>query len=329
MVKLPVPWSCSQRAGVGAAGFQGAASGAEIYTVLDRKSTSTAPVCSWCIVWRQPLLICLFSSPTRFSLALGIRCPGTWGIGPVQGQNILLKYFLSIKMTGTFFLRLLPASSWSRAKNEFLMCSIFLFTTWKAAHRAAYRFSSGTANLSHTQPPPLGTVNLLVFFFKPGLFKVFFVAAKMLPAYPLTTLHQTHENHFMGYHLTLLWWLAVRGKEKLGQLHPKLTFRLLCLHVVRNLWLCCTLVTPSSFAAACPHVPLCKAEYGIFQTLSFKRLSKPLKMLWKQLENKRFFVLICVFQQSFNLFHSMKKCFQFISLKAVIPCRFSFSFKSP
>lgn len=74
--KLPVQWSCSPRTGIGAAGFQGAASGAEIYTVLDKKSISTAPVCSWCVVWRQPLLICLFSSPTRFSLALESSAQG-------------------------------------------------------------------------------------------------------------------------------------------------------------------------------------------------------------------------------------------------------------
>lgn len=104
----------------------------------------------------------LVFQPHTLQFGSGIKCPGMWGIAPVQGQNILLKYFLSIKMTG-FFLRLLPASSWSRAKNKFLMCSIFLFTTWKAARRAAYRFSSGSADLSHTQPPSLGTVYLMVF----------------------------------------------------------------------------------------------------------------------------------------------------------------------
>lgn len=155
--------------------------------------------------------------------------------------------------------------------------------------------------ISHPASIPRNSLSYGFNFFKPGLFKGF-VAAKMLPAHPLTTLHQTHENPFTWVIISCCFGDGLSGAKRLGHLHPKLTFRSLCLHIVRNLWLCCTLVTPSSFAAAFPHVPLCKAEYGIFQTLSFKRLSKPLKMLWKQLENKRFFVFISVFLNKVSIF---------------------------
>ena len=126
------PW-----AGVGRAGFQGAVSGVEIYAVFDKKNLCFSSSCSQLVCCREAVVVrCLFLSPTCFGLDLGIRCPGMQGIAPVQGNNILLKYFLPIKMTTTS-LRLLPAHLWSRAKNKFLMCSIFLFMTWKAAHRAA------------------------------------------------------------------------------------------------------------------------------------------------------------------------------------------------
>lgn len=112
-----------------------------------RKSVSAAPVCSWRAARRRRPFACLFSSPTRFCLALGIRCSGTRGMATVQGQNILLKYFPSLKMTVTS-LMLLLACLCTRAKNIFLMCSVFLFMTWKAAHRAAYGFEAALIYLT-------------------------------------------------------------------------------------------------------------------------------------------------------------------------------------
>lgn len=85
---------------------------------------SAAPAGSWGHAGRRlPLLSC-FSSPTR--LALGIEGSKAQGRASVQGQNTLLKYFLSTKMTS---FRLLPARSRTKAKNKFPMCSVFLFTT--------------------------------------------------------------------------------------------------------------------------------------------------------------------------------------------------------
>lgn len=85
---------------------------------------SAAPAGSWGHAGRRlPLLSC-FSSPTR--LALGIEGSKAQGRASAQGQNTLLKYFLSTKMTS---FRLLPARSRTKAKNKFPMCSVFLFTT--------------------------------------------------------------------------------------------------------------------------------------------------------------------------------------------------------
>lgn len=105
--------TCSRapRAGVGTAGFQGALSGAEIYTVFDKKKVCFSSSCWQLACGREaaaarPLV---FQSHT-LQFGSGDQVSRDTGNSPVQGQNILLKYFLSIKTTVTS-LRLLPVRS--------------------------------------------------------------------------------------------------------------------------------------------------------------------------------------------------------------------------
>lgn len=137
----------------------------------------------------------------------------------------------SIKTTVTF-LRLLLASSWSRAKNKFLMCSIFLFTTWKAAHSAVYRFSFGSTDLSRSQPLSLVTNYLMLsflffsYFLTLGLCKVFFRAAEMLPAHLLTAVHQTWEYNYTSDRLLIHGALvkSCQGQREMGPAFSKNDF---------------------------------------------------------------------------------------------------------
>lgn len=87
-------------------------------------------------------------------------------------------------------------------------------------------------------------------------------------------------------------------------------------------WLCWTPAPLLSFALYSLFIRL---SMGFVKTFSSKSCQNQWKCFWHSLEKKgSLFSFLCFFQQRANLFHSRKKCFQFVLPTAVTPCMFSF-----
>lgn len=234
--------TCSRapRAGVGTAGFQGALSGAEIYTVFDKKKVCFSSSCWQLACGREaaaarPLV---FQSHT-LQFGSGDQVSRDTGNSPVQGQNILLKYFLSIKTTVTS-LRLLPVRSWMSWEQiphvqhiSFydLKCSaqsslkIFFRQHWFISHR----LSTPRNSLSSVSVPS----NLA--FAKCSLEQPKHCLSLLsLPCIKPMTLTAIRTSCYLLRSSRCFGDGAVSSKEKPGRLPPKLGFRPSHLHVTSN-----------------------------------------------------------------------------------------------